>query len=151
VELEQAEQETRMPRNLSFVRACPMACILCLLLSSAAWAAAVNVHVNVPVVHPKVTVVNVKSNVPNTANTTGGGTIGSTTGGAGAGKAELNQTTITKATDSASPSFFKPDGSGKETNYYTIKLTNGAVASYHTYHSSSQSGNGKIESKGRIH
>jgi hypothetical protein len=140
-----------MSRNSSFVRACPMACALCLLLSSSAWAAAVNVHVNVPVVHPKVTVVNVKANVPSTANTTGGGTIGTATGGAGGGKAELNEVNVTKETGSASPSFFKPDGSGKESYYYSIKLTNETVGTYHANHSSSQSGNGKIESKGHHH
>jgi hypothetical protein len=41
-----------MSRKSNFAQTTPIACSLFLLLSSTAWAAVVNVHVNVPVVHP---------------------------------------------------------------------------------------------------
>jgi len=49
-------------------------------------------------------------------------TIGSATGGAGAGKAQFSEFTITKTTDSASPAFFKNAVTGKHITQVTLEM-----------------------------
>jgi hypothetical protein len=95
------------------VIASTMSLSLSLLVSSTAWAAVVNVHVNVPIVHPKVAIVNVKPNVPHIAITAGSGSkFGSQSAGAGAGKVRFSDLHIIKTTNAASPNLFKSATSG---------------------------------------
>jgi Type VI secretion system effector, Hcp len=113
-----------MSRKSSFVQTCKIAGALSLLLlSSTAWAAVVNVHVNVPIVHPKIPVVNVKPNMPKIAITTGSGSqIGSQS--SGAGKVTFNPVNITRKLDTASPNLFKnaTGGTAKATLASSCKL-----------------------------
>src|ERR1700722_20770714 len=114
-----------MSRKSSFVQTYKIACALSLLLSSTAWAAVVNVHVNVPIVHPKIPVVNVKPNVPKIAITTGSGSqIGGQSSGAGAGKVTFKPVNITRKLDTASPNVFKnaTGGTAKATLASSCKL-----------------------------
>jgi hypothetical protein len=108
-----------MSRKSSFVQTYKIACALSLLLSSTAWAAVVNVHVNVPIVHPKIPVVNVKPNVPKIAIATGSGSQSS-----GAGKVTFNPVNITRKLDTTSPKLFKnaTGGTAKVTLASSCKL-----------------------------
>jgi hypothetical protein len=142
-----------MSRKSNLAQGYPIACALFLLPSSTAWAAAVSVHVNVPVVHPKVAVVNVKSNVSNTAHTTGGSMIGSATAGAGKGSVKSGGELEVYTTIPLTNASITPYTSGTSVN-----STSGAsIDANTTKYTSGASVNGtsgpsiKIKSKGHIH